>query len=105
MIIRAKFAEALCDFKEHDVDLDTILQGPKVLWSFLFGGDADWMDANKGNTLVEALQGSGKRATIYRVQSAGHQLFLDDPEGSAKGIINSLKYLLHGATHVRSYSV
>ena len=69
------------------------MQGPDVMWCLIFGGDMDWMDPSKGDEIVHALQAVGKRATSYRVMNAGHQLFLDDPEGTAKAMIKCIKHL------------
>jgi pimeloyl-ACP methyl ester carboxylesterase len=58
--------------------------------AFIYGGAADWMDADAGARVVEAVLAGGGRATVQRVWGAGHQLMLDDPAGFLRAVLVAL---------------
>lgn len=62
----------------------------KMPLTFIYGGGSDWMDYRHGLKVVEKFERGGKNAALFRVPDAGHQVFLDNPEGFNRVLVDCL---------------
>jgi pimeloyl-ACP methyl ester carboxylesterase len=58
---------------------------PRQPVSFIYGGEADWMDVHNAHPLVEA----GAALHVATLQTAGHHVMLDDPAGFNAAVLRA----------------
>lgn len=62
----------------------------KMPLTFIYGGENDWMDYRHGLKVVERFEREGKHAELYRLPHSGHQVFLDNPAGFNRVLVDCL---------------
>ena len=76
----------------HPLSSESLLSNPELPFAIsIVFGDRDWMDGRGSRKIVKSNQyfQSGK-SQLHLLKDAGHQLFMDNPEGFAEVVIGDL---------------
>ncbi|RLN58430.1 hypothetical protein BBJ28_00007449 [Nothophytophthora sp. Chile5] len=61
----------------------------KMPLTFIYG-DRDWMDYRNGLEIVQRFKREGRATDLIRVPNAGHQMFLENPDGFNQVLVDCL---------------